>query len=347
LVALSENIGGNFLAVYYDLGSVNQGVVQRELIYADYPGVLSPTWSSLKYSIYCSYTTDSATQNLPTDPTPVLGGFGYQTIGNGDGGADRIVGSVFVCSQAGTASSITVAVRSSSGVASGLKGAIYRESDLALVAVTDEVSVPAWFEGWQTLSFGSPQPLLTAGVHYVLMAFSGISNGNFLAIHYDAGSANQGYVQGNVAYPNFPPVLSPSLVTLKFSIWCNTIASSDSTTPPTPTPPLQQQASIEIYSNQACTTALTSITWGTITPGSSSTLTLYVWNRGNTPVTLTKSVTDWNPTSLSNYLTLNWDYASQTVPANGTQKVTLTLNVPANTPTAGSFSFNTIITATG
>jgi hypothetical protein len=57
-------------------------------------------------------------------------------------------------------------------------------------------------------------------------------------------------------------------------------------------------------------------------------------------------MTNWNPTTLANYLTLNWDYNGQAIPANGVQKVTLTLDVAANTQ-ATSFSFDTTITATG
>jgi hypothetical protein len=107
------------------------------------------------------------------------------------------------------------------------------------------------------------------------------------------------------------------------------------------------ESPLGIYSNQACTSPLSSITWGALTPGASSTVTLYVWNKANTAVTLTKSTANWNPSTLSNYLTLNWDYGGQTIPSNGTKKVTLTLSLAANTPYMSNFSFDTSITATG
>jgi hypothetical protein len=115
--------------------------------------------------------------------------------------------------------SLSVAVRSSSSQALSLKGAIYRQSDLSLVAVTGEVSVPAWFEGWQTLSFAS-HPALSAGTDYVLMVFSATVGGEFLSVACEAGSAGQGFVQGDLTYPNFPGALSPSLNSLQCSIYC-------------------------------------------------------------------------------------------------------------------------------
>jgi hypothetical protein len=72
---------------------------------------------------------------------------------------------------------------------------------------------------------------------------------------------------------------------------------------------------------------------------------LYVRNEGTQPVTLSKALANWNPTSLSSYLTINWDYNNQTLTPSSTVAVTLSLTVSATTQATANFSFDTIITA--
>jgi hypothetical protein len=56
-------------------------------------------------------------------------------------------------------------------------------------------------------------------------------------------------------------------------------------------------------------------------------------------------MSDFNPSTLSAYLTLSWDYSNQAVSPGATLKITLTLTVSPSTPAMASFSFNTAITA--
>lgn len=115
---------------------------------------------------------------------------------------------------------------------------------------------------------------------------------------------------------------------------------------PTPTPSPSPTAKIAIYADATCTTALSSISWGQVTPGATVDQTLYIRNEGQSAVSLYKSVTNWTPTTLSNYLTLSWNYADQTINPNDVLEVTLFLSVAANTPATSSFGFDTVITAT-
>jgi hypothetical protein len=91
---------------------------------------------------------------------------------------------------------------------------------------------------------------------------------------------------------------------------------------------------------------LSSISWGVLSPGATSSLVLYVRNQGNTAVTLSKGMSNFNPSTLSSYLTLNWDYSNQVLSPGATLKITLTLTVSASTPAMANFSFSTTITAT-
>ncbi len=105
--------------------------------------------------------------------------------------------------------------------------------------------------------------------------------------------------------------------------------------------------SLGIFTDQACKTQLARITWGSIAPGTTTAQTLYVKNQGNTPMTLAKATTNWNPAVAQTYMTVNWDYTGQSIQPNGVLKVTLSLIVAANIQAISSFSFDTIITATG
>jgi hypothetical protein len=92
---------------------------------------------------------------------------------------------------------------------------------------------------------------------------------------------------------------------------------------------------------------MSSINFGQLIVGATKTITIYVHNEGSQGVTLSKSITNWNPTTLSNYLTLNWNYTNQIVSPSTTLAVTLSLIVASNTPAMSSFSFDTTIIATG
>lgn len=92
--------------------------------------------------------------------------------------------------------------------------------------------------------------------------------------------------------------------------------------------------------------ALSSFNWGTLSPGASSTLVLYVQNQGNTAVTLSKGMTNINPSNLSTYLTLNWDYSNQALNPGAILKIALNLTLSPNTPATANFGFNTNIYAT-
>jgi hypothetical protein len=104
---------------------------------------------------------------------------------------------------------------------------------------------------------------------------------------------------------------------------------------------------VGIYWDSACTNQVSSINWGVIDPGSNKTMTVYVRNEGNAVVTLSRTTQNWNPTTSANYMTLNWNYAGQTLNVNQVLLVRMTLIVSRTTSGITSFAFDIIITATG
>ena len=103
---------------------------------------------------------------------------------------------------------------------------------------------------------------------------------------------------------------------------------------------------VGLYSDIGCTTALSAISWGTVNPGDVKTYTIYVKNTGNVPVTLNMTVSNWNPSSASSYITLTWNKEKYVLPATQVVSAVLTLSVSSSVSGVTSFSFDITITGT-
>ena len=103
---------------------------------------------------------------------------------------------------------------------------------------------------------------------------------------------------------------------------------------------------VGVYSNYSCTQNLTSISWGTLYAGNSTTRTIYVKNTGTVPVTLTMTDGNWVPTTANTVLTLTWNRQNTVLDAGQSISATLTLAVASSTGSLADFSFNIIITGT-
>jgi hypothetical protein len=117
--------------------------------------------------------------------------------------------------------------------------------------------------------------------------------------------------------------------------------------PPNPVALFAPLSGVNAYSDEACTNPVTSIDWGTLSVGGTKNVTIYVRNEVSDPVTLEKTVT-WYTANASTYITLSWDYKSQTLTASSVIRLVLTLAVALNIPASiREFSFDLTITATG
>jgi hypothetical protein len=104
---------------------------------------------------------------------------------------------------------------------------------------------------------------------------------------------------------------------------------------------------VGIYWDSGCTNRTSSINWGILESGSNKTVTVYVRNEGNSAATLSRVAQNWNPSTASSYMTLNWNYAGQTLSVNQVLQIRLTLAVSSAVSGITSFSFDIVITATG
>jgi archaellum component FlaG (FlaF/FlaG flagellin family) len=103
---------------------------------------------------------------------------------------------------------------------------------------------------------------------------------------------------------------------------------------------------VNVYTDTACTTAVSTISWGALDPGGVGTYTMYVKNTGTVPVTLSMTTGNWNPSSASSYITLTWNQQNYVLPAGQVIQAVLTLSVSSGASGIASFSFDTTITGT-
>lgn len=104
---------------------------------------------------------------------------------------------------------------------------------------------------------------------------------------------------------------------------------------------------VDVYWDENCSQPVTVIDWGTIYPGSTKNVTIYVVNEGNVPVTISLRTENWDPVSAMEYMNLTWSYRGEEIYPAEKLKLTLTLEVSANINNVNSFSFDIIISAFG
>jgi hypothetical protein len=106
-------------------------------------------------------------------------------------------------------------------------------------------------------------------------------------------------------------------------------------------------ANLGLYSDSACTQALTSINWGTVSPGGSVAKTVYVKNTGNAQVSLSITKANWNPTTANGPVTITWNQEGAVLATNQVSTATLTLNVASSVSGIATFSVDIVISGTG
>ena len=109
---------------------------------------------------------------------------------------------------------------------------------------------------------------------------------------------------------------------------------------------IQTTAGIGVYSDSQATTQLSSMVWGTLEPGANQSISLYIKNEGNAPITLSLQASNWSPSSASNFLALGWNYNNQPISPNQVVQVALTLSVASNIEGISTFSFDITIVGT-
>lgn len=104
-----------------------------------------------------------------------------------------------------------------------------------------------------------------------------------------------------------------------------------------------QTIGVKAYQDITCTTPVSEVAWGTLTPGLSKTNLVYIKNEGTSLLTLSFDTAKWNPANAPDHLTLKWDYDGAIMSPNQVMPIELTLSVSQNITGIESFSFEITI----
>jgi archaellum component FlaG (FlaF/FlaG flagellin family) len=101
-----------------------------------------------------------------------------------------------------------------------------------------------------------------------------------------------------------------------------------------------------VYSDSACTTSLSSVNWGTLTPGGTITQTIYVKNTGDLSLTLGMTTSSWSSASANGPITITWNQQGIDLQPGQSIAATLTLTVSSSISDTTSFGVQICITGT-
>jgi len=100
-----------------------------------------------------------------------------------------------------------------------------------------------------------------------------------------------------------------------------------------------------VYDDRNCAIATTYLDWGTLEPGSTKTITLYIRNEGNQQATIFMTAENWNPVEATGYMHLDWNYSGEILDPKEVVELTLTLSISSTVENILNFSFDVTIGA--
>ncbi len=104
---------------------------------------------------------------------------------------------------------------------------------------------------------------------------------------------------------------------------------------------------VSLFWDRACTSKVTAVTWGAISPGTSVSQYVYVLNDGTASGTLSMGYGNWTPAAAASYITLAWNCSNYVLARNGIVCAKLTLTVQPSITGVNDFNFMILIQATG
>jgi hypothetical protein len=107
-----------------------------------------------------------------------------------------------------------------------------------------------------------------------------------------------------------------------------------------------QTVNATIYETGECLHGLTSIDWGIVGAGSSTSVTVYVRNTGNTDVRVFLATDHWYPEYAQTYIYVDWDGPSGKIKSGQVVPMTLTLTVSDDVQNVSCFTFDVVVTST-
>ncbi len=96
---------------------------------------------------------------------------------------------------------------------------------------------------------------------------------------------------------------------------------------------------VGVYWDSTCSKPVSSVSWGTMTPGGSKSFTVYVRNEGAETIAVSVMPLNWTPTGASYYMRFTWTSTNTTVAPGKVVKIVSKLEVSPEIKGISTFSF--------
>ncbi len=102
---------------------------------------------------------------------------------------------------------------------------------------------------------------------------------------------------------------------------------------------------IGVYRDYASTNAVTNVDWGSLSPGSTKNIKVYIRNEANETRNLSISSADWVPTGADAQLSFSWKSTTVQIDPGEIANVTLSLYVSKTISGISAFSFDVVVSS--
>lgn len=103
---------------------------------------------------------------------------------------------------------------------------------------------------------------------------------------------------------------------------------------------------IEAYWDVTATKLCESIDWGSLRPGEAKTVTIYVKNTGDDPITGSFTLMNWDPPEAADFISLEWDFGNVPLRPQRIRTTHFTLTVSPSIQNITNFYFVIQVTGT-
>lgn len=102
-----------------------------------------------------------------------------------------------------------------------------------------------------------------------------------------------------------------------------------------------------VYSNSQCSSPITSISWGSIEAGGTTTQTIYIEDTGTAQMAPSITVNNWSPSNAGTYITITWSTLPAEIQPGVSNAIAVTLTLTISPSITGISSFSNSITIAG
>ncbi len=136
------------------------------------------------------------------------------------------------------------------------------------------------------------------------------------------------------------------LVTVAIVLTATTYAALGTNQNPSAEGVVEVSADLGVYLDCDCTTDLSTINWGILSPGQSTTNTIFIKNTGNSALSLRMETSNWDPVEANGPITITWNRENASIEPEETTIAIITLTVASSEVDFSTFGVQISIAGT-